>query len=141
MCVCVCVYSRIIFIYIICMYLCLYLCKRRHGRIMTPRLKPFEKGTIQKAAVFVKNAIFISLTHVHVSLSRIYILYYSLLAIEPRIYIICADSLDYTSKLGVCMCNDPLYYSDSRRAIHILNIFSSSIFFYYYYNMGVYYMF
>lgn len=88
--------------------------------------------------MFVKNAIFISLTHVHVSLARIYILFYSLLAIEPRIYIICADSMDYTSKLGVCVCYDPLYYSDSRRAIHILNIFSSSICFYYYNNIGVY---
>lgn len=71
---------------------------------MTSRPKPFEKGTAQKDGDRQKHHLHLSYTHTvctYHSYERIYILYYSRLAIEPQIYIIYADSMDYTSTLAV----------------------------------------
>lgn len=52
--------------------MCLYLCKRRHGRVMTPRLKPFEKGTVRKAGVRQKHHLYLSYTRTRITLAHLH---------------------------------------------------------------------
>lgn len=107
--------------------MCVHLCKRRHGRIMTSRPKPFEKGTAEGRQSSKMTSL--SLLHAH----SVHVPF-----IRTHLHFILQSLGHWTLNMHTIRrlyglhiyarraCNDPLYYSSLRTASNI--IFSSSIF-------------